>query len=242
MASTTIKPQVDNSAGGKFFLADSPLRTFLLGLLLASVTSALVIAARRHRYLPVGWFWFLGTLVPMIGLLEPSQQGMADRFVYQAYLGLFIIVCRGVADWAKQRRVPIAWPATAGALALLALTMVTYRQIGYWQDHFMLWTHAVQVVPYHWEGESTLGIYLMENGKSAEAMQHFYRAYAINPDDARSNLEIGYYEQTRGNPQQAIFHYERALRANNFALRGSSIPVDKPGSSLQRYWGCEKGS
>ncbi len=71
-------------------------------LLLLAITG-LVMAGRRHRYLPVGWFWFLGTLVPMIGLKQVGAQAMADRYAYLPFVGLFIMVCWGVSDWAEQR-------------------------------------------------------------------------------------------------------------------------------------------
>jgi tetratricopeptide (TPR) repeat protein len=182
-------------------------------LLLFGAITALVVAARRHRYLPVGWFWFLGTLLPMIGLLQPGQQGMADRFVYQAYLGVFIVVCWGAAESARLRHISAARLAGAGALALLALTLVTYRQIGYWNDNPTLWLHAARVVKHHWVAEENVGMYLIKQGKVVEAMEHYYTANAINPDDAVSNLTIGFYEQTMGKPQPALLHYQRALQA-----------------------------
>jgi hypothetical protein len=81
-------------------------------LLLAAIT-ALAIAGRRHRYLLVGWFWFLGTLVPMIGLVQVGRQAMADRYAYLPFVGLFIVICWGVSDWARQRHVPIGKPVSA---------------------------------------------------------------------------------------------------------------------------------
>jgi protein O-mannosyl-transferase len=183
--------------------------------LLLAIT-ILVLVARRYRYLPVGWFWFVGTLVPMIGILQAGRQGMADRFAYNAYLGLFIMICWGVSDWAKQRRISVAWMAGASAVALVALTMVTYRQIGYWKDNYTLWSHAVEVVPNHWAAEVNVGMQLVQQGKTAEAMPYFFRASALNPNEAISNMQVGYYEQTRGNLKEAITHYQGAL--NDFNL------------------------
>lgn len=187
-------------------------------LLLLIAITALVLWGRHYRYLPVGWFWFLGTLVPMVGLLQPSQQGNADRFVYQAYLGLFMMICWGVADWAELHRISERWLASAGAVVLLALTVVTYRQIGYWKDGFTLWSHAAQVVEHHWIAEDNLAIELLSQGKQTEAMSHFLRASVINPDDGLSNRFVGFYEQTLGNPQAAIIHYTHAL--GDYTLEG----------------------
>ncbi|MGA2370290.1 MAG: tetratricopeptide repeat protein [Candidatus Korobacteraceae bacterium] len=184
--------------------------------------SAAVVAFRRHRYLAVGWFWFLGTLVPMVGILQPSQQGSADRFVYQAYLGIFIVVCWGVADWAQQRHVSKAWLAGASALVLLALTIVSYRQIGYWKDEVTIWNHAAEV-PYHWLAQDNVAVLLRAQGKPLEAIQHLYRASAINPDDSFSNTEIGYYEQAMGNLPEAISHYQRALNDRTLSDERSAL-------------------
>jgi len=177
--------------------------------------TALVLAARRYRYLPVGWFWFLGMLVPMIGILQAGRQGMADRFGYQPYIGLFILVCWGVADWAERRHISVAWVAAASAIVLLALTTVTYRQIGYWKDSLTLWEHGAATVPNHWTAEVNIGIQLMAQGKEAEALAHFYKGSAINPDEVFSNKIIGYHEQSLGHLQEAISRYQHALRDYN---------------------------
>ena len=140
---------------------------------------------------------------------------MADRFGYQAYLGLFILVCWGVSDWAAQRHISVRWLATAGAVVLIALSLVTYRQLGYWKDGLTLWTHATEVVPNHWAAETNLGLMYMHQGKTAEAMQHFHKAAAINPDEGASNMYIGYEEQTQGHPAEAIARYQRALSDYN---------------------------
>ena len=200
---------------GKFLTAWQVLAVAIF-LLLVTV---LVIRARRHRYLPVGWFWFLGTLVPMIGVIQPSQQGMADRFTYQAYLGLFIMVCWGVADWAKQRRVSPVWLASASAGVLLALSTVTYRQIGYWRDEITIWSHASQAVKHHWLAEQNLGAELSREGKMDQARAHFLAAIAIKPDDTKAIIGAAYCEQKLGNPRDAITQYKQALRDYNLLGR-----------------------
>jgi tetratricopeptide (TPR) repeat protein len=180
-------------------------------LLFLLAVSAFVVAARKYRYLPVGWFWFLGTLVPTIGLVQVGRQALADRYAYEAYLGLFIMVCWGVADWAEQHHLRVSWLAGASAIVLLALALVTYRQIGYWKDDLTLWTHATEVVPNHWTAETNIGVQLLKQDKAAEAMAHFRRAISFYPYEAISNMEVGYVEQTRGDYRAAIANYEHAL-------------------------------
>ena len=166
----------------------------------------------------VGWFWFLGALVPTIGLVQVGQQPLADRYTYESYVGLFIMVCWGVADWAKQRRISVAWLAGASAAVLLALTMVTYRQIGYWKNDLTLWSHAEQAIQHDWVAEDNVGVFLLEQGKNDEAVAHFVRAAADNPTDSSSNIQIGRYEQAHGNLRQAIARYQQALTDNDFNL------------------------
>lgn len=184
-------------------------------LLLLIAISGLVIAARRHRYLPVGWFWFLGTLVPMVGLLQPSQQGSADRFVYQAYLGLFVMVCWGLSDAAKQHSVSPAWLAAISVVVLLALASVANRQIDYWKNECSLWAHAAQVNNYHWLAQDNLGACLVRQGNRPEAMQHFFLAESINPDDGVSKMEISFDDLTAGKIQEAITVGSQALLDHN---------------------------
>ncbi len=186
-------------------------------LLLLAIT-ALVLHGRRYRYLPVGWFWFLGTLVPTIGLMQVGLQGMADRYAYESFLGLFIMVCWGVSDGAERRHISVAWLASASAVVVLALTVVTCRQIGYWQDDLTLWKHAALVAKHGWVAEDQVGLILVGRGKNDEAMEHFFRAAAANPTDSTSNIEIALYEQKRGNFREEIGRYQHALEDYNFNL------------------------
>ncbi len=98
------------------------------------------------------------------------------------------------------------------------MTLVTVRQIGYWQDEFTLWKHAALVVKHHWVAEDNLGAILMRQGKSEEAVAHFLRAAAINPTDSSSSAQIALYEQQRGNLREAIARYQRALEDTDYGL------------------------
>ncbi len=179
-------------------------------LVLLAIT-ALVIVGRRYRYLPVGWFWFLGTLVPTIGLMQVGRQAMADRYAYQSFLGLFILVCWGAADWARQKQWPKAVLPAASIAVLLVLAVITHRQIGYWGDNLTLWSHAAQVTTNNWVAEDMVAGILFNSGHREEAIAHYYVASALNPTDSGSNLAIAIYEQQHGNLQEAIQRYNRAL-------------------------------
>jgi tetratricopeptide (TPR) repeat protein len=175
--------------------------------------TVLVIASRRRRYLLVGWFWFLGTLVPMIGVRQVGIQAMADRYAYVSFIGLFIMVCWGVAEWARQRHISSAKLAVVSAVALLALAVMTHRQLAYWDDNVTLWSHAVAVTNNNYVAEDHLGGALLADGQLEVAMPHFYRAVSINPDDPDSNLNIGGYEQQQRNFPQAIAQYKKVISA-----------------------------
>ena len=175
-------------------------------------TTALVLAAKRRRYLAVGWFWFLGTLVPMIGLVQVGGQAMADRYAYLPYIGLFIMVCWVLPDSLPRTHAGWRALAVAASLALLALAAATVRQVGYWGDNVTLWTHTVQVTGPNFIAEDNLGLALRTDGQLEQAMAHFGRAVKINPEDPVGNLNVAAYEQQHGNLQSAMRRCEVALR------------------------------
>jgi tetratricopeptide (TPR) repeat protein len=183
----------------------------------AAMASAVAIIAisicavifRRKRPFFVGWFWFLGTLVPMIGLVQIGVHGMADRYAYIPLLGIFVIVCWSAADFAQSWHVPTAAPAICTAVTLLALGAALHRQVGYWSDNVTLWTHAVEVTEGNFTAEDNLAGALIAKGRVDEAMPHLRRARFLRPDDLVSTLNIASYEQMHGNYQAAIDGYAR---------------------------------
>jgi tetratricopeptide (TPR) repeat protein len=205
----------------------------LSALLFLLVVTALVIAARRHRYLPVGWLWFLGTLIPMIGLVQVGRQAMADRYAYLPFIGLFIMICWGVADcvvassrWLESRRglttvgaetdnsrqpISAILLATVCAGVLVALVLVAHRQIDYWGDNVTLWSHTLQVTNRNYEAEEDLGEALLEKGEQADALIHFYQATEIDPRRTLPHMHIAVYDQEHGKLQEAIEQYRKAI-------------------------------
>ena len=180
-------------------------------LLLLFVITGLVLEGSRHRYLLVGWFWFLGTLVPMLGLKQVGAQAMADRYAYLPFIGLFIMICWGVADLFEERHLSPAWLAAPSIAALLALAMVAHRQITYWNDYVSLWSHALQVTSGNWQAENNLGMALLRQGRMEDAIPHFRAAAAISPSDPVSNMNIGIYEHSHGNVPLAIEYYKKTV-------------------------------
>jgi protein O-mannosyl-transferase len=183
----------------------------LAALVLLLTVTALVLREHRRRYLVVGWFCFLGTLVPMIGLVQVGYEAMADRYAYLSFLGLFLMICWGVADWYQQQHLPPAILSMASIALLLAIMAVAHRQVGYWRDNVTLWSHVSQAVPLNSLTENRLGNALLKQGQEEEAMEHYYRAAAINPSDFDSNLNVAFYEQRHMNLPDAIKHYQQVL-------------------------------
>lgn len=184
----------------------------LCGLLLLSITG-LVLLGRRHRYLPVGWFWFLGTMVPTIGIVQVGRQAMADRYAYQSFLGLFILICWGISELARSRQLPKALLPGAAIVWLLILSFLTHRQIGYWKDNLILWQHTAQVTQNNWMAEELIGGILLAQGHKEEAIAHYRAAGDLNPSEPAPNLFIAIYEQGRGNLPEAVERYKKAIRA-----------------------------
>jgi protein O-mannosyl-transferase len=179
-------------------------------IFLLAITT-LAIAARQRRYLLVGWLWFLGTLVPMIGLVQVGSQAMADRYAYLPFVGLFLLVCWGVADWATQQHIPSTALAGVSTVALLALALVAHRQIGYWSDNVTLWTHALQVTNNNFVAEDSLGGALMAEGRLEEAQPHFRSAATIHPSDPLSNLNIAIYEMQHNDLPAATQQFKKTI-------------------------------
>jgi len=189
----------------------------LASLILLIVASALVIKWRRRRYLLVGWFWFVGTLIPMIGIIYINDQAMADRYAYLSFLGLFIMICWGVADWARERHPSVAWLAVPSVAILLALAVIAHRQLSYWNSDVDLWSHSVAVTSNNWVAEDNLGVALSEGGQLDDALTHYRAAVAIFPLHPITYLYIGSYYQQRGNPLAALEQYQKVLTLSDNA-------------------------
>src|SRR6202011_3984709 len=144
-----------------------------------------------------------GTLVPMIGLVQVGRQSMADRYAYLPLLGLFVMICWGVADWTERWDRSKTWLFALSAVGLLALAVVAHRQISYWGNNVTLWSHAVQVTGENFIAEDKLVGAFLEQGHIDEAIPHFRAAAAIEPSDPMSHLNIAADEQRRGNLPQA---------------------------------------
>ncbi len=199
-------------------------------LLLLIIVTIAVLGAREQRYLAFGWFWFLGALVPMLGLIQVGAQAMADRYAYIPFIGLFVMVTWLAADLAGTSRRSIALLAAAGIASVAILASLTYRQVGYWHDTESFWRRTLALTENNYIAHDSLAEYLLDQGGTDEAAAHFRAALAIRPDDLPANLDLGAYEHSRGNLRAAIERYrvvaayagDVGLRAKAFGNLGSA--------------------
>jgi tetratricopeptide (TPR) repeat protein len=175
------------------------------------IATGVVLKCRERRYLPWGWFWYLGTMVPMIGLVQVGSQAMADRYAYLPFIGLFVIAVWGSADIAN--RFAIREYVAAAALAILiTFCVLTYRQLAYWHDDFSLWSHTLAVTHRNFVAEDNFGNALIKAGKYDEGIAHFRNAAEIEPGDPVSEVNLGIYAQQHGDLQEAAARYQYALQ------------------------------
>jgi Tfp pilus assembly protein PilF/uncharacterized membrane protein (GlpM family) len=179
-------------------------------LVLAAITG-IVLRIRAKGYLVTGWLWFLGTLVPVIGLIQVGDQAMADRYAYIPLIGIFVMIAWGAADLADARPIGVAPRLIPAACILLALSVTTYRQLSYWSNSYDLWTHALTVTDRNFIAQDNLGGALLLLGKPEEAYTHFQAAAEINPRDPMSHANLGAYLQEHGRLADAVEQYNRAI-------------------------------
>jgi protein O-mannosyl-transferase len=179
---------------------------------LFSIT-AVVFLLRERRYLVTGWLWFLGTLVPVIGIVSVGEQAMADRYAYLPYIGLFVCVVWGVAEIARERKIPAVWLVAPAVLILLTLGVLSRRQLAYWHDSETLWRHTLSVTERNYMAHGGLARALAKEGQTDAAIAEFNAAENLHTYAFSDMVVLGVYEQTHGHAQDAILQYGRAFGA-----------------------------
>lgn len=182
---------------------------FLAGIILLLVVTWIAWKQKRDRpFLVVGWLWYLGSLVPVIGIVQVGIQGMADRYVYIPLIGIFTIVTWWMADRADRLRMPLVWRAIVVSLVLATLSFLTVRQVGYWRSSYALWSHALDVTRNNVRANNHVGSQLTQHDRPEEALPYFREAARLDPTDTDSRLVLGAYSQDNGHLQEAIKDYE----------------------------------
>jgi len=188
----------------------------LLALILLAVTIGVVVLRRRRPYLPVGWLWFLGTMVPVIGLVQVGGQAMADRYTYVPTIGLFIMVAWGAKSFlekgggamAQKRGVALR---AVGIAVLLSLSVCTWVQAGYWRNSMTLFQRTLDVVPENPQAHLFIANTLIRQGKINEAVPHYAEAVRIIPNEPYNLTDYGHALLDNGQINEAAAQLEEAL-------------------------------
>ncbi len=174
--------------------------------------SALVWKYRERRYLVTGWLWFLGVMIPMIGIVQAGRQAMADRYAYVTFWGLFVIAVWLPADLAERFKLSQRALGTIAVAVLLGYGSAAYAQLGYWKNSYALFTHALAVTKNNGIAEGNLGDALVQMGRPDEAVRHFKREVELLPELSTGHYNYATILHREGNLAQALPQYELAIR------------------------------
>jgi tetratricopeptide (TPR) repeat protein len=184
-------------------------------VLFLGITTFLIIrAVKRFPYLTTGWLWYLGTLVPVIGLVQVGVQAMADRYTYVPIVGISIMVAWGAPELLKKWRHRNAALATAAVITLSIFSFVTWKQVQYWRDSVALFARTVAVTTNNPIMQNNLGNTLEDLGRLDEAISHYTEALRIDPNLSDSYNNIGLALTKQGRADEAIPNFLKAIRIN----------------------------
>ncbi|MDA2930391.1 tetratricopeptide repeat protein [Acidobacteria bacterium AH-259-O06] len=187
----------------------------VLAVLVLTIISALVLrTSRSFPYLLVGWLWYLGTLLPVSGLIQVGIHGMADRYAYVPLIGVFILLVWGSAEWFARSRVRKELWVAAAVCLLMGLSMNSRLQLGYWQNGVTLLEHAIRSTDNNYLAHNNLGTALLERGRLDEAIQHFSKALEIKPSSAGIFYNLGLALKRKGERKKAAQYFSKALELN----------------------------
>src|SRR5436190_12557089 len=189
-------------------------QALLASLILLVISVPFFIWHGKYPFLLTGWLWFLGVLVPMIGIVQVGSQARADRYTYLAQIGLYLLVTWGALElfskWRGGREVLIA----VAGLIVTGLTADSYVETSYWRNGETLWRHALANTSVNPLAQSNLGDALMRKGQLDDAIVHFRKVLRTNPDFAEANNSLGYVLMKKGQLDEAVVHFRKALEIN----------------------------
>jgi len=183
-----------------------------LAVLLVMWSVLFLCWAKRFPYLVVGWFWYLGTLVPAIGLVQVGVQSMADRYTYLPSIGVFIAVVWGFNDLLKSFPQKTKIAAVAGSLALVGCLVLTSIQLSYWRNSVILFWHTVRVTTDNYAADDCLGKALEDTGLVSTPAQLYAEAVRIEPDYPMGQFDLGMIQVQQGKPNEASNHLAIAVQ------------------------------
>ncbi len=204
---------------------DLPVRQSVgAALLLVLITATVFWKIRRRPYFAVGWLWYLGTLVPVIGLVQIGLQAFADRYTYVPLIGLFIIIAWGAPDILTRLRYRKAVLSVTASLLLLIMSVMSWFQVSYWRNGMTLYGHATQVFPNNTWTRYYLGEELVLRGRYDEAIEHFKESLRLDPDCAHTKHSLGNALLQQGRFDEAIKVYDELLPKLPDNIEAAEIP------------------
>jgi tetratricopeptide (TPR) repeat protein len=187
------------------------LKVGVAALVLAGITGLALAWRRRYPYLLFGWLWYLGTLIPVIGLVQVlGGHSMADRYTYIPLIGIFIALAWGLADYLEYLRAPESLRGAVAALLVVPLMILSWIQIGYWRDSLTLWHHALACTSESWMAHSCLGHAWREKGDIKAAVPHLREAIRLHPRCAPAHRGLGVALASHRQHAEAIEHFRQA--------------------------------
>lgn len=192
--------------------AVTPLKVAGAAALLVLITVVVTLQRGRRPYLFFGWFWYLITILPVIGFVRVGGQALADRYTYIPLIGLFVMIVWGGAEAAAERRSAVPVITGVTILVMAILSVLTVKQIRFWQNSYDLYSHALAVVERNWLAHNNMGILLSQHNRNTEAIKHLQESVRLNPDG-----EVGF--RNLGNAYQMAGRYAEALAAYREAVR-----------------------
>jgi Flp pilus assembly protein TadD len=194
-------------------VVDWPAQLVVLALLaLLAVCVLAMVRWRPAPYFFTGWFWFIGTLIPVIGLVTVGEQSMADRYSYVPSIGVLIVLAWGAHDLSRHWHWQTAIFGTATIGVALACILITRQNIGYWKDTETLFRHATQSTDKNYRAFVNCGAALFNQGRVDEALRCFQEAVKSRPDSAEAHADLGVAWHAKNRPAEAIKEYQDAIR------------------------------
>jgi len=180
-------------------------------IILITATSFVIWKAKKLPYLATGWFWYLGTLLPVIGIVQVGIQSMADRYTYVSLIGLFIMAAWGIPELLKNWKHRQEILAALSVLSILVFSIITWNQAGYWKNSITLFDHVLNVTRNNWLISNNRGLAYKNLGDYNQAIKDFDEAIRIRPEYAEAYYNRGLAYKALGNAGQAIADYSRAI-------------------------------
>ena len=181
---------------------------------LLMISVAVAYLAKKNPFLAIGWLWYLGTLFPVIGLLQAGNQAMADRYTYFPSVGIGIMLTWGIPFLIKREEIRKKILFPVGVVSLAILSFLTWQQCGYWKNSTTLFSHALQVTKNNYLAHTNLGVALAAERKNEEAIEHYRAALRINYTDDAVHYNLGNVLSRLGRTEEALNHYREAVRIN----------------------------